>query len=240
MGVGRTDGMGRRRDTWLVRAYPASWRARYEVEMLSVLAARPPGLRDALDLLRGALDAHLHPVAPSRVPAHAALLSGASWTVVALAVLLEPVPPDWPGYLAWILPVALVGTVAGLVAAFGVALRRGDGAGPVTWGATALLIAGYLAWAAALAVAVAGGPYGALTAAGSTAAAAGTLATGGMLLRARQPVVGVGLVVIAGALVLPPPAAWVALAAAWTTLACWLVAERAGIVVARPGPGASS
>ncbi len=45
----------------LVRLYPATWRARYEAEFVELLAARPPGPFERLDVVRGALDAHLHP-----------------------------------------------------------------------------------------------------------------------------------------------------------------------------------
>jgi len=45
----------------LVRLYPPAWRARYGSEIVGLLAARPPRLGDQLDLVVGALDAHLHP-----------------------------------------------------------------------------------------------------------------------------------------------------------------------------------
>lgn len=46
---------------FLLRLYPAVWRARYGEEFAELLAARPPGLRDRLDILRGAVDARIHP-----------------------------------------------------------------------------------------------------------------------------------------------------------------------------------
>lgn len=45
----------------LIGLYPASWRARYETELRALLADRPPTRRDRVDLVRGALDARLHP-----------------------------------------------------------------------------------------------------------------------------------------------------------------------------------
>lgn len=48
----------------LVRLYPRTWRDRYEVEFLGVLASRPPSLRDRFDIVRGAMDARLHPELP--------------------------------------------------------------------------------------------------------------------------------------------------------------------------------
>jgi hypothetical protein len=46
---------------WLLRLYPRDWRRRYGAEMEAFLAEARPGPRDVLDLLRGALDARLHP-----------------------------------------------------------------------------------------------------------------------------------------------------------------------------------
>lgn len=77
--------------TALLRLYPRSWRERYEAEFLSLLEARPPSLDERVDIVRGAIDARLHPQVPGvdgapaserqRVPI-AAMLSvsgGASW-----------------------------------------------------------------------------------------------------------------------------------------------------------------
>ena len=44
-----------------VRLYPATWRARYEAELNDALASRPLTVRDRWDLVRGALDAWVHP-----------------------------------------------------------------------------------------------------------------------------------------------------------------------------------
>jgi hypothetical protein len=46
---------------WLLRLYPGDWRRRYGAEMEAFLAQARPGPRDVVDLLRGALDARLHP-----------------------------------------------------------------------------------------------------------------------------------------------------------------------------------
>lgn len=45
----------------LVSLYPASWRERYGEEFAELLGARPPSLRDRVDIVRGAADARLHP-----------------------------------------------------------------------------------------------------------------------------------------------------------------------------------
>jgi hypothetical protein len=52
----------------LVRLYPKAWRARYESELRETLATRRLTLRDRTDLVRGALDAWLHPELVGRSP----------------------------------------------------------------------------------------------------------------------------------------------------------------------------
>ncbi|HEX9635596.1 MAG TPA: Rieske 2Fe-2S domain-containing protein [Candidatus Limnocylindria bacterium] len=46
---------------FLVGWYPAPWRERYGTEFLALLEERPPGLRQALDIVSAALDARIHP-----------------------------------------------------------------------------------------------------------------------------------------------------------------------------------
>lgn len=97
----------------LVRLYPATWRARYEAEFVELLATRPPGLFERLDVVRGALDAHLHPQVhhPSEVPSTApedglrltrrlgfgALAGAALWIVAWVVSVLGPVRYDEQG-----------------------------------------------------------------------------------------------------------------------------------------------
>jgi hypothetical protein len=45
----------------LVRFYPARWRERYGEEIADLLATEPPSVPRAVDVLRGLIDAHLHP-----------------------------------------------------------------------------------------------------------------------------------------------------------------------------------
>jgi hypothetical protein len=47
--------------TALLRLYPRAWRERYGDEMLALLEGQPASPLDHFDLIRGALDAHLHP-----------------------------------------------------------------------------------------------------------------------------------------------------------------------------------
>jgi hypothetical protein len=46
---------------WLLRLYPAPWRERYAEEFGAVLASQPASVGLVLDVLAGAIDAHLHP-----------------------------------------------------------------------------------------------------------------------------------------------------------------------------------
>jgi hypothetical protein len=224
MGVARR----RMRGPAIVRLYPSVWRARYAVEMTAVLRERPVTWRDTVDLMRGALDAHLHPDQPSRLPSLAALLAGAAWTIVALAVLAEPVPPDRPGFLSWTLVPGLVGAVAGLVAALGMSLRLGDAPGHFGRAATIAVALTGGCWVGALALASVGGAYGVATAAIGALAAVALVALGCALIGRSEPVRGIALVVVGGAFVLPVPAAWVTAAAAWTAVGIWEAMQRAG------------
>jgi hypothetical protein len=47
--------------SWLLRLYPAQWRERYGEEFGAVLASQHASLGLVLDVLGGAIDAHLHP-----------------------------------------------------------------------------------------------------------------------------------------------------------------------------------
>lgn len=51
----------------LIRLYPQAWRDRYEAEFRGVLASRPPGMRDRIDIVGGAIDARLHAELPGDV-----------------------------------------------------------------------------------------------------------------------------------------------------------------------------
>lgn len=49
--------------TRLIALYPGPWRARYEDEFLALLSQKPPDPLDRIDIVRGAIDARLHPLA---------------------------------------------------------------------------------------------------------------------------------------------------------------------------------
>lgn len=202
--------------------YPSAWRARYGAEVSDLLDGRPLTWSDTLDLARGAVDAHLHPQNPSSAPARAALLAGAAWTVVAIGYLAEPVPPDWPGFRAWTLLPGMVGALAGLLATLGMALRLDGAPGRLRRGSTIAVAVTGAGWVAGLSLAAAGGPYGATTAALGSLVAVSTVALGVVLLGHSEPERGLALVIIGGALLLPPPAAWGTAALAWTVVGLWM------------------
>lgn len=45
----------------LIALYPRTWRDRYEDEFMALLSERPPDPLDRVDIVRGAIDARLHP-----------------------------------------------------------------------------------------------------------------------------------------------------------------------------------
>lgn len=210
----------------LLTLYPRPWRTRYGDEMAGLLADRPPTWSDAIDLARGALDAHLHPASPSLVPGLAAVTAGAGWAAVAVAALVEPVAPDWPGILAWTLPLAVAGVLAGLVALLGLVLGIGPGPHPVSRATTGLGVLGVTVLFGALALAALGGPYGAITGAALALGGAGCIAVGAVCISRGAAIPG-DLLVIAGAgWLLPAPVAWLVVATAWTALGLWMVGDR--------------
>ena len=210
----------------LVRLYPRSWRRRYGAEMLAVLDAGPLRARDWLDLARGALDAWLHPASPSRAPAVAALVGGGLWTMVAAAVVFQPVPPDWPGYLAEIVLPAFLAAGFLLVATLGCALRVGDGGGRTMAFAACLSATGYIAWMTALAGTAAGLSDGPTLAAAQTLAMIGTTVVGALLVQSGDETIGFLLVAGSVAMLIPWTVTWLAFGAAWTAVGIVLEMER--------------
>lgn len=80
----------------LLDLYPGSWRERYEDEFLALIAERPPSLADRLDIVRGALDARLHPQVggPQRVPDRAAgFVALAGFALLILSAALAATGP---------------------------------------------------------------------------------------------------------------------------------------------------
>ncbi len=79
---------------WLLCLYPKAWRERYAMEYLVLLEEVPFSGRMVLDVVRGAVDAHLH---PCRL--HAFRRKRAGWFAtcllyVVLALPLRPIASD--------------------------------------------------------------------------------------------------------------------------------------------------
>lgn len=210
----------------LLKLYPAAWRARYGDEMTALLEARRMTPRDGVDLVRGAIDAWLHPATPSLVPAGAALLGGGLWTIVAVGVLAQPVPLDWPGHLLETVPLATVAAVSLLVAATGCLLRSGEASSRLRAFATGLLVVGCVTWIAMLAGTLLGWVSGPALGAAQTAAMAGIAAVGLTLIRDRIDPIGLLLFVAPVALLIPSVMTWPLFGAAWTAIGIALWLER--------------
>nr|MBA3234498.1 hypothetical protein [Chloroflexota bacterium] len=128
--------------TRLIALYPEDWRTRYEAEFLSLLADRPPDPLDRLDIVRGAIDARLHPqvqTAPEGPP--------------------EPVPENrWPVRIGWLtlaggllwIATILIALNGPIVVESGNTYRDGGAALPLYFGAVVLLCIGLGAAGASL------------------------------------------------------------------------------------------
>lgn len=148
--------------THLVELYPRDWRDRYEVEFRLLLAERPLDLRDRVDVLFGALDAHLHPQVQREEPGSPApapdpggrsmsgralgwitLAGGILWLVALVVALNGPIVHDTFGDYrdgAAALPFAFVAMLLLSAGVFGVirSLPRAAGLGALA-GAIAIV-----------------------------------------------------------------------------------------------------
>jgi len=217
----------------LLQLYPRAWRARYEAEVLAVLEQAQIGRRAWLDLARGALDARLH--SSSRWPAAAALMSGAMWTIAGVAVVGQPVPPDWPGYLVDILPLTLVAVVAGLIAVIGCWARQSDVGGRLGAVGALLALTGHVGWAVALAAVMAGTGSGLLVVACQAIALSGCVLIGLVLVQTQDLPIGAAILLASAIMFFGWPAAWLGFGLAWTIVGVLLVARPEP--TAPPSPG---
>jgi hypothetical protein len=211
--------------TGALRLYPRWWRRRYGDEMAALLERATPRRGDRRDLLRGALDAWLHPPEPSHVPAVAALLGGGIWTMIAARVVSQPVPPDWPGYMMEIVPLALVAAIFLLIAVVGVALRAADAHGRSTAFVLVVAIGGYIAWIAAMADTIGGTADLVELWVTQTIAMVATVSVG-VLVRTVDERLGSLVVVAAAAMILPWAGAWLVFGTCWTAIGLIILVAR--------------
>ena len=128
----------------LLGLYPPAWRERYGDEIGALLEDAPAAAGATGSTCSRA------PSTPGSTRRDArwcrpfaALLGGGLWTIVATAVLLQPVPPDWPGYLAEIAaPGAPRERAPCPLATLGCALRGGDAGGRAGGLATLVAVVG--------------------------------------------------------------------------------------------------
>lgn len=133
----------------LVRLYPKAWRDRYEAEFLDLLAERPANRGDAVDVIRGAADAHLHPHLTSglpeppwthRIPGVLALSAGVAWSATVLYLLAwTDRSGDWGGLIVLAGIVMVVSLPGDYMAAHGRRIAIGLGLVAASAVATALL-----------------------------------------------------------------------------------------------------
>ena len=213
------------RGAGIVRLYPPAWRARYGPEVLAMLEELELNRRARIDLARGALDARLHE--PSRLPAGAALLAGALWTIAGASTLAAPAPPDWPGYVLETLPLAIVAVGAGIVATIGCWAASSDRAGRLGGAAVVVAVGAAIGWLVALVVALVGIGYGWPTAAAQGLGAVGLALVGLAIVRAGDGLVGGLLAFGAAAMLFAWPAAWLGFGLAWTLTGAVLLARGA-------------
>ncbi|MFL5686684.1 MAG: hypothetical protein ACJ77D_11580 [Chloroflexota bacterium] len=202
-----------------IRLYPRAWRDRYEDELLAVLESRSFTRRTKVDLVRGALDAHVHPLTPPSPPFVAALIAGTAWIVTGLASSLQPLMPDWPGFLLETIPIAVIGAVAALRSVAQATRRFGLDAPPRTTLALAIALIGNVLWIVALVAAALGGPYGAITGATGAVAAVGTALVGVVRPRGDDHATADCLLIAGAAMLIPSPLAWVLAGGAWIGMA---------------------
>ena len=206
--------------------YPRAWRERYGSELEEVLEREPVGFKTRVDLVRGAIDAHLHPRSRSQLPVLATVTASGLAVAHALALAAQPVATEWPGYLEDALPLIIGSVVASVPALVGLWLKLGDADGALGRLGVILAVIGHGAWLLALTAAATRLAYGPLTAAAATIAMAGTAMLGVALAGRGRPILGVLVAGVGLAGLAPPAWAWAAFAAAWTAVAAVVVLDR--------------
>jgi hypothetical protein len=136
----------------LLRLYPAAWRERYGTEFLLVLDGRPAGLRGRLDVVLGAVDAHLHPELigaearpwTHRLPGLFAMGAGLIWSSFFVRALTGDPDQEWGDSIGF----AIVLMFVALPGDYLVAYRRQIGATVATI-VVAIVLAQALPWSVA-------------------------------------------------------------------------------------------
>ncbi len=161
--AGRSGGAASPADSspFLLRLYPPQWRARYGAEFAELLSARPPTVRDRLDIVRGAIDARLRPqVGDARPPRVATVgdrvLALAAVTVGGLfstwAGIIVIASPRWGeastvgnDLLAASFGAGFLGAIIAIAVMVGIAYRHIDDLGTTGLVGALMTAAGFLA-----------------------------------------------------------------------------------------------
>jgi hypothetical protein len=212
----------------LIALYPREWQRRYGEELAALLETGGLSARDRIDLVRGAVDAHLHPSRPSMLPVVAAVGAGGLASTHAIALAAQPTPLDWPGYFIDALPLAILAVALLVPSVIGLWLRLGDADGVLGRLGLVVALAGHGAWLVAQAAAALRIEYGPLTAVAATVAMGGSAMLGIALAGTGAAVLGVLLVGAALAGVAPSGLGWPLFAAAWSAIGFCLLLDAQG------------
>ena len=120
----------------LLRLYPAAWRERYENEFLGLLDERPVGPRGAIDVVLGAIDAHMHPELigaerqplTHRIPGLLAFAAGATWVTWFLNAWSVGPDGEWGGGIGYAVLLMFVSVSGDYLAGYGRRIAIGIGA----------------------------------------------------------------------------------------------------------------
>jgi hypothetical protein len=198
----------------LLRLYPASWRARYEAEVLALLEDASLGRQGRLDLVRGAVDAWLQ--ASMWLAAPAALVCGGLWTIAGVIVIGQATPPDWPGYLVDILPLTVAAVLFGLIALVGCWTRQRDAVGRVGVVALTVALIGKSVWALSLGATMIGPTPGDAIVVGQALGLLGTLLVALTILGTVDLPAGAAIALASALMLFGWPVAWLGFGLAWT------------------------
>ena len=135
---------------FLIRLYPAGWRARYGDEFEALLEERPLGPFDVADIVLSAIDAHLRPRGAAAAGDHtrgvlmtlriggvAAIVGGALWLISFVGASLIQGPDGQPWQVLFV-----VALFALLVAMIGLSGDQGREQPGLVWAAVAIPIMG--------------------------------------------------------------------------------------------------
>jgi hypothetical protein len=127
-----------------VGLYTAAWRRRYGDEFQALLEDRPPRLRDALDIARGAIDAHFSGQLPGGRSGMFMRFMGLAAIFAGVALFLAFLPSEW--YVEGWGPAPAFGHILfyplALVGAFGLHLAQTRVRPNVAWPAFIALVLG--------------------------------------------------------------------------------------------------